>query len=170
MKFTINKLNVFNKIVQIPIPKGFENALDEIVQQNENGTKMTIEIKPEKDQRSLTANSYMWVVLQYLAMHYHTSKEELYIKYLREHGVFDYYGVLEEALPRLRTIYRIVENLGKFKTEDGKELVRVRVYPGTSTYDTQQFSFLMERILEDAKEIGFKPLADESLEQLLKMR
>lgn len=170
MVIKTNQINFFNGLIQIILPPGHIEQANDLGQALNKGKRLVVKIEPEKKKRSLTANGLLWLALQHLAMEQHTTKEELYIWYLRTHGTFDYIAVLPKALDRIKQIYRIVDELGTFKTDKGSEMLKLRVYAGSSTYDKKEFSYLLERVLEDACKGGFQMLADEELNRLLEDR
>lgn len=173
MKFIVNssQLSLWRGLIQILPPTYLSAKLDKLaglIEAKKHTFEISITLKKQK--RSLSANNLMWQALQDLAMHYNTGRWELYIKYLREYGVCEYLAVIPEAIPRVRELFRVVDEKGKVKTENGVELVRLRCYPGSSTYNTKEFSYLLDMILQDAKKIGFDYVTEEEKALLLEIR
>ena len=121
----------------------------------------------------MDANSYMWVLCDKIAKIIHTTKEEVYRKAIREVGVFDDVGVLEEAVASL------VDTWGKngigffseiFDTEltalNGKRMKKVRLYKGSHHYSQPELSRLIDFIVEEAKGLNIETLTAEKIKEL----
>lgn len=127
------------------------------------GKMYAAELKEHHERRSLSANSYLWALLDDLAFTLSTqaaplTKEELYRKYIKEVGIWkDVHNIEPEAAKTVRTAW---EMLGTgWVTEqvdyepDGDHLV-IRLYYGSSTYNTKQMSRLLDAVIADCKEQG----------------
>ena len=128
----------------------------ELLQQFEQGKKYTVEIKEYSEKRSKTANSFMWACLSACAGKLGTTKEELYIGYIRKIGPYKDFKLSEDEAKTFRVAW---QNLGTgWPTEqvdftpDGD--VVIRAYYGSSTYTKKRMSRLIDMVVEDAKEIG----------------
>lgn len=78
--------------------------LSNLIQTFEENKGYKIEVKEAKKKRSLSANSYCWILLDKLATKLQMSKTELYKTYIKEiGGVSDVVCVKNEALDKLRS-------------------------------------------------------------------
>jgi hypothetical protein len=166
MRFETKQINFFGGMVQIPIPPGLTAAYQRIAAavSNEKTLEVTITVKRKK--RSLTANSALWAMLQDLAVVLKTSAWELYLDALRRYGFYEDIAVVEEAAPRLAAVYRIVEPTGDVIYDSGYgKLLVYRCWRGSSTYDSKEFSHLLDMVIQEAKENGvaFLSEADKAL-------
>ena len=138
--------------------------------------KYTVEIKEFREKRSLSANNYLWRLLDEMAAvksrmdEAPCTKEDLYLDYVRECGPFkDFELSMDEA----KTFQVAWSRLGTgWPTEqvdftpDG-ERVTVRAYYGSSTYNTRQMSRLIDLVVQDAKALGVETMSPEELASLL---
>ncbi len=128
---------------------------------------LEVEIRERKKQRSLSANSYMWTLLDQLAQKLRTSKQELYKHYITHYGT---YVTLTCKNTSLRSFIRIWESQGlgwqvEIEADYGEKL-DVRAYHGSSSYDTKAMSRLIDQVVEDCKEQGIETLTPAEIEEL----
>lgn len=135
-------------------------------------------LKPDKEYnvtikgkgRSLDANAYCWVLLDKLAAHYGISKEEVYRYEIRNIG-----GVSDVLCLRERDADAFCagwERNGIGWMADTfpskiKGCVNVTVWYGSSTYDAEQMSRLIEAVVEDCKSVGIETLTPRELDALV---
>lgn len=140
-------------------PKYCIEELQKLKKAAENGKTLTVEIKVKRKRRSLDANAFLWEVLADMAAKLKTSKDELYLIMLERYGVFDHYIVKPVAVDRVKRQYKVVRDLGKV-TVNGVTGIQLQVYPGSSTYDSKEFSVLLDGVLSEAKEMGLHYIND----------
>ncbi len=131
----------------------------------ENGRLMELTVKPFRKRRSLDANAYLWVLLDKMAAKLKTDKEALYLKALRDYGVFTHLIVKPQAVERVCEEWRASVVLGDVEV-NGKKGVQVQVYYGSSTYDTAEMARLIDGVVSDAKELGVETMTPEELSLL----
>ena len=127
----------------------------------------TFEIKEHKQKRSLNANSYCWVLLQKLADVLHTTKEELYKKYIREKGIFRTITIDNQAVDTFIHLWQEkglgwicdVSNRGNTSTD-------LIAYYGSSSYNSKQMANYIDFLVEECKEQGIETLTPQELESL----
>ena len=132
------------------------------------GKMYAAELKEHHERRSLSANSYLWALLDDLAFTLSTqaaplTKEELYRKYIKEVGIWkDVHNIEPEAAKTVRTAW---EMLGTgWVTEQVVDMTnqlshynilnRENLMPFSSTYNTKQMSRLLDAVIADCKEQG----------------
>jgi len=120
----------------------------------------TLEIKPYRKKRSLDANAALWKMLSMMAEKLHTTKDELYIEMLDRYGVFTHIVVKPNVVERVKQEWRTVRVLGEV-TINGKEGIQLQCYFGSSTYDSKEFSTLLDGVIEEAKELGIDFISTE---------
>jgi hypothetical protein len=130
------------------------------------GKELLVEIKQYRHNRSLDANAYMWVLLSKMADVLHTSKDELYLEMLGRYGVFTHIVVKPNVVDRVKQEWRTVRELGEVKI-NGQIGVQLQCYFGSSTYDTKEFSVLLEGVISEAKEIGVEVISEEEKNSML---
>lgn len=128
-----------------------------IVDDLKDKDKLTIEVKPFRERRSLDANAYAWVLMDRLAEKLGESKVAIYREYVKHiGGNSEVVCVKNTALERLREgwskngIGWITDTLPS-KIEGCTNVI---LYYGSSTYDTAQMSRLLDLIIQDCKEQG----------------
>lgn len=140
---------------------------------------MTIcdEMKPDKQYvaqikrkgRSLDANAYCWVLMDKLAAHYGATKEGIYQEEIRQiAGVSDIVCVQEKAADELMRRWS-GRGIGWMAEKELSKLhgcVNVTLWYGSSTYDTEQMSRLIDRVVEDCREAGIETMTPQQLAAL----
>ncbi len=132
------------------------------------GKKYAAELKEHRERRSLDANAYMWQLLAKLAAVLDTTKEELYLGYVRRYGIFKDFHLEEGQHETFRKAWQML-GVG-WPTElvdyDGDKYV-VRVYYGSSQYNTRQMSRLINAVVEDCKEQDIETLTPSEIARLI---
>lgn len=121
--------------------------------------RLEIEVKPYKSRRSLEQNKLLWVLLGKMAeamsgKKNRVSSEECYCIMLEEANVaYDYLLALPEAEPMLRKSFRVVRKVGEREVK-GKTLNVYQYFIGSSKYNTQEMTDLIEAVLDKLAELG----------------
>lgn len=135
-----------------------------------------VEIKKHRKRRSLTANGYLWTLLDKMAKAIgNTTKEELYRVAVREVGIFEYVPVKEEALKRWITSWND-RGLGwfsdKFRVADEETMPGYIVtinYYGSSVYNREEFGHLLDYVISECKDAGVETLPPNEIARLKAM-
>lgn len=129
---------------------------------------LEVNFKPLRAKRSLDANAYMWRLLDEESKILHVTREELYRKAIRAVGVYDDVAVIGKAVPAFVRGWS-ERGIGWFtETFDSKlaGCVKVRVYYGSSSYDSKQMARLIDYVVEDAQHLGIETLTPDELERM----
>ena len=126
------------------------------------------EIKKYRKKRSLDANAYAWVLMDKIAKKLSISKTEVYRESIRDiGGVSQIVCVQDEAVDKLRQGWER-HGLG-WQTDTMPSKIEgctnVVLYYGSSMYDTKQMSVLVDKIVQDAKELGIETDTPEQIER-----
>jgi hypothetical protein len=124
------------------------------------------ELKEHREKRSLDANAALWKLLSMMAEVLHTTKDELYIEMLGRYGVFTHVVVKPSAVEMFKQEYRLCKDLGEV-TINGKTGIQLQCYFGSSSYDTAQFSKLLDGVIQDGKEIGVELISADERDRML---
>lgn len=128
--------------------------------------KLTITAKKHREKRSLDANAYAWVLMQRLAEAVDSDKWTVYLKCLREYSrEFTHVIVKECAVEKMKELYRTCEDLGEVSV-NGQTGHQLRVYYGSSTFDTKAMSVFIDGIVRECKELGIETLPPAELERM----
>jgi hypothetical protein len=138
--------------------------LQEIIKQ---GKELSVEIKQYRNKRSLDANAYMWLLLGKMAAVLHTTKDELYLQMLDRYGVYTHIIVKPSVVDKVKQEWRTVRELGEV-TVNGQKGVQLQCFFGSSTYDSKEFSILLDGVISECKEIGIEVISEEEKQLLIK--
>ena len=131
--------------------------------------KWEIKFSKVKKKRSLDANAYCWKLVDSLAEVLHESPKEVYREAIRDiGGVSDILCIKNEAVETFVTNW---ESRGVgWQTETFPSKIEgctnVRVFYGSSTYDTKQMSTLIDRLIEECKAQGIPTLTPKEIAEL----
>lgn len=124
------------------------------------------EVKEHREKRSLDANAYAWVLMDKLAEATTIPKEDIYREAIRNiGGNTETVCVQTKAASKIRSAWG-KNGLGWFTEEMPSKLdgcTNVILYYGSSTYDTEQMSRLIDNLVSDCKALGIETLAPEKL-------
>lgn len=134
----------------------------EVLNQIDEEKTYTVEIKEYRKKRSLTANSYCWVLCQRLAEELskngtYLSREDVYRTAVVDstyptvvtlpHGEIERFTRMWEGTG----IGYIVKSVAKHK-----EVTELHCYYGSSSYDTKQMARLLDCLIAECKELGIE--------------
>lgn len=129
--------------------------------------KYSAELKERRKKRSMNANNYFWQLADQIAAALGRVKEDLYLEYIKQVGVFKDFTLSEEQAKTFRVAWSML-GVG-WPTEqvdyDGDNVV-IRAYYGSSQYSTRQMSRLIDMAVEDAKDLGIEVLTPLELERM----
>lgn len=135
---------------------------------------LSIKADKKRKKRSLDANDYLWVLCTKIADRLqagkvYVTKEEVYRKHIQSVGVYEPLALQEESVDRFS------EEWGKRGTGWLVQVVdskidgckKVFAYYGSSTYNTQEMSRLIDSVIEDCRALGVETMPPAELESLL---
>lgn len=123
-------------------------------------------VQEHRERRSLDANAYAWVLMDKLAEATCIPKEDIYREAIRNIG-----GNTETVCVRSDAAGKLCASWSRnglgwlTDTTDSKlpGCVNVILYYGSSTYNTEQMSRLIDNLVEDCKALGIETLPPEKL-------
>lgn len=135
------------------------------------GKKISVEIKEKRKGRSLDANAYCWVLCDKIAQTKGllVKKSDVYKQAIRDYGVTT---ILPVETGRLPLILRTWDGQGLGNTHDilGESKIdgytNVRLYVGSSQYDTYEMSVLIDGLIADAKELDIETMTPAEIERM----
>lgn len=125
-----------------------------------------VEIKEHKERRSLNSNSYLWTLCNKIGNVLRISKEEVYFQSLRKYGQSEIVSVLSHI--DVSPYFKYYEEVGISKL-NGKEFKHIKIYKGSSEYDTREMSILLDGVVSDCQELGIETMTSAELEYLKSM-
>ena len=133
------------------------NDFEALVDEMRDKDKLSIEVKPYRERRSLDANAYFWVLCDKLAEKLHKSKTEIYREYIKDIG-----GISETVCVKNSAVERLCEGWSKngigWQTDTFESKIEgctnVVLYYGSSTFSTEQMSALLDLVIQDCHDQG----------------
>ena len=127
---------------------------------------LSIEVKPYRERRSLDANALLWACIGDIAAAIGSDKWEVYLQMLKRYGKYTYVCVTPKAVEAVKKQWRECEEIGAISV-NGKDAVQLLCYFGSSTYDSKEFSHLLDGVIYEMKQIGIETPANERLRQAI---
>jgi hypothetical protein len=126
------------------------NAIDEIM----DCTKLSIRAVKYRAKRSLDANALLWVCLGKIAdaMETPTDKWEIYLRMLKRYGKYTHICVKPNVVDAVKAQWRECEVIGEVNI-NGQKAVQMLCYFWSSTYDTKEFSKLLDGVISEMQEM-----------------
>ncbi len=126
------------------------------------GQELDVKIQPRRKRRSVDANALMWACLSEIAAELGTDKWSVYLQMLRRYGKFTYICVKPEAAEAVQKQWRESEIIGQVSI-NGKPATQMLCYYGSSSYNSKEFSVLLDGIISEMKEMGLETPASEEM-------
>lgn len=138
------------------------------------GKLYDIEMKEHRKKRSLDANAKAWVLINELAVMLRLPPDEVYQGYIPDvGGNFKIIPVKPEDISEWERdwckghIGRMVEDMGPCRAKDLEGYHNLKMYIGSSDYDTAQMSRLLDLIIQDCRQVGIETLSEREKSLLL---
>lgn len=143
--------------------------LSSLISSLDDNKTYAVEVKQHKKQRSLDANAYCWVLIDKLSEKLNVSKTEIYRQAIKEIG-----GNSETVCVPTKAVNKVCEcwkhNGIGWQTETFKSKIdgctNVILYYGSSSYNTNQMSMLIDNIVQDCKALDIETLTLKELQAL----
>ena len=127
---------------------------------------LNIDIKQFREGRSKDANALLWACIGEIAVALRTDKWSVYLLMLKRYGQYTYICVPPQTVDMVKRQWREVEEIGDIKI-NGRDAIQLLCYYGSSTYDTKQFSALLDGVISEMQEIGLEPPTSEEMRRCL---
>lgn len=132
---------------------------------------VSVEIKKASKRRSLDANNLAWKLIDQIAEKMRIGKTEVYRSAIKEiGGVSEVVCVQDRAVERLCTGWE--KNGIGWQTDTMPSKIpgctNVVLYYGSSSYDTQQMSRLIDLLIQEAEQLGIPTWREEANELVSK--
>lgn len=131
------------------------------------GINEEIEVKRRK--RSKNANAYFWELLQKLCFELNLDVIEEYKTRVKDLGIFRQWEVDNKNVP---TFIKLWEEKGiawfcEVVEEIGDKTI-INAYYGSSSYNSTQFSRLLDNLIQDCEEVGIQTMTNEEVLELIR--
>lgn len=130
--------------------------------------RLRIKITEYKQKRSLDANALLWHCLGKMGKAFIPPRDkwEMYLEELRKYGKYSYVLMDQKAVDSFKQMWRETEIVGEVDV-NGRKAVQLLCYYGSSTYNTKEFSVLLDGVIEDMKDLGVQPPIPEDIKSAL---
>ena len=155
-ELTTNKVRITFVINELP------SALDALT----GCDALDITAKRHREKRSLNANALFWKCIGDISSALRTDKWDVYLMMLKRYGIYTYLCVKPDAVEMMKRMWRESEVIGTVDI-NGETAVQMLCYYGSSTYDTKQFSVLLDGVIDEMKHIGLETPTSEQMRQSL---
>lgn len=131
------------------------------------------DVKPYRQARSDNANRYLWVLCEKIAQEVgHVTKEDVYIRMVRDAGVFDVLNIPSEGLQGFVRRWKrqgIGWQAAVVQESHIPGYTEVMAFYGSSKYDTKEMFHLLEHVIDTAKELDIETATPDEI-ALMKAR
>lgn len=123
---------------------------------------LDISFSRHRNRRSIDANAFLWACLGEIARAINSDTWSIYLYMLERYGKFTHILVKPEAVEQVRQVWRETKIVGE---KDG--MIQMLCFFGSSTYNTKEFSQLLDGVVSEMKEMHLETPPDEEMKQLL---
>ena len=142
-----------------------EGSIEDI--QALSGKDLLLALKPFRKHRSLDANALLWKLIGDISKALNgADKWDIYLAMLKRYGKYTYICVMPEAVDALKAQWRECEVVGE-RQINGNRAIEMLCYFGSSTYTTEEFSHLLDGVIEEMKEMKIPVPASEEMRRSL---
>lgn len=133
-----------------------------------NVEKLSIEAKKHREKRSLDANGMLWACIGDIAksMTPPADKWDVYLDMLNHYGKYTYICVKPNVVEAMKAQWRECEVIGEVDI-NGQKAVQMLCYFGSSTYNTKEFSVLLDGVISEMKNMGLQPPPSKEMRMVL---
>ena len=127
------------------------------------------ELYVKKKKRSKDQNSYFWELLQQLCYEMNLDVITEYKKRVKELGIFKQWEIDTINVPTFEKLWsdRGIAWFTEKVEEIGNKTI-INAYYGSSSYNSKQFSKLLDNLIQDCRSVGIQTLEDMEIEELIR--
>lgn len=126
-----------------------------------------ITIKKYSDPRSLKANAYLWTLLTEIGNRLRINKENVYLDMLKSYGQVGAVSVQKRYASQFERSTKYFEVLGESEL-NGQTWKHYRFWVGSHEYSSEEFSILLDGVINEAKQLGIETRPQEEIDSMLK--
>lgn len=127
---------------------------------------LDVTVAKHRDKRSVDANALLWKCLGDIAAALRTDKWDVYLQMLKRYGKYTYICVKPSVVAAVKSQWRESEVIGDIKI-NGCDAVQMLCYFGSSTYNTQEFSVLLDGVISEMEEMGLETPCSEDMRRAI---
>ena len=128
------------------------------------GAELDITAVKHRNKRSLDSNAYLWVLCDKIAKKVGTDRERVYVMELERYGKFEDISIRSDAVEEFQRNWKYTDVR---YTGDGWTVVRV--FYGSSLYDSKEMSDLIAGVVADADDLGIPTMTPDEIARMNSM-
>lgn len=121
------------------------------------------EVKEVKKHRTLTQNAYAWSLINELANVLKLSKEETYLKMLKDYGQVAIVSLKSDI--NINGFFKYYEVMGT-GVINNKEFIHYKIFKGSSEFDKKEMTIFLDGIIQECENVGIPTLTKEQIDKL----
>ena len=130
------------------------------------GADVDITIKKYSDPRTLKANAYLWTLITAIGNRMRKDKEAVYLDMLKAYGQAGAVSVKKKWCKQFERSTKYYEYLGESEL-NGEPWRHYRIWVGSHEYDREEFSILLDGVINEARQLGIETRPREEVESML---
>lgn len=127
---------------------------------------LDISFVQHRARRSLDANACLWACLGDIAKAINQDNWSVYLLMLERYGKFTHILVKPEVVEAVRLQWRETKIVGETQV-DGKPMVQMLCFFGSSTYDSAEFSRLLNGVISEMQDMHLEVPASAEMKAIL---
>ena len=124
---------------------------------------ISIQVDEYKEKRSLNANNYAWALLSKIGNVMRLSKEDVYLKMLKEYGQSEMISV--KAHIPISDYIKYCEEAGE-STLNGTVFKHYKVYKGSSEFTKSEMAIFLDGVVSQAQELDIDTRTPDEIARL----
>ena len=146
----------------VELDEDFRHKYDKL-----KGKPVEVTVKKWSEHRTLTANAYLWALITQIGNAIRESKEDVYFDMLKAYGQGAAASVQEKDEERFCRSYKYHEYIGESEL-NGKTFKHYRFWVGSSEYNRDEFTILLDGVVNEAKNLGLETRPQDEIDALLR--
>lgn len=145
----------------------------EDIEKIKNLEDIDIEAKKHTEKRSGRANRLLWACIADITYHLRQEnkdpgldKWDVYLGYIKRYGMCELIRIAPEHFSRFQETWRECEVIGH-PVENGQERLDILCYYGSSTYNSKEFSTLLDDVIADMVAMGIPTPPSEEMRRAI---
>lgn len=165
-----SEVNYDGIVLTVTLPKSENQAVEKILPLDDKlASEYELSIEKRKQTRSMTANSYLWVLLGKMAAVLKTTKEEVYRHYIVNTSAFVVSYIPASQMECWKKCWEIKGTgwISEPLSVDSQGDVEMINYYGSSVYTTKEMAHLIDLVVSDCKDLGIETMPPEEINRLI---
>jgi len=156
--------------VTVEVSKEYSNSMEELNELFNEDCAKVAKIDKYHKKRSLNSNNYAWTLITQIADVLRTSKEEVYLTMLKRYGQSSVVSIedRDNIVETFKKSIKYCEEFGQ-SVLNGKNFIHLKVFMGSSEFDTKQMAIFIDGIVSEATELKIPTMTPDEIQKLKDM-